>query len=258
MVGRIAPLSSPPVLPFPSFPPANLFRACASGSRASALSFPHFRHCTETRKCPSVSPLLATLTHSCSRKSFPCHFYENTRNGGASTPPGHPLLRRRLRRITPLSPVPSVDCAYFPSPRRCAPSSYKNFSVRSVPLWQSILCFHTPLPRSARGTNSFSRNPFVFTLICVARGCHPNSSAPARPSGGSPWQIHSFQAFAASLSTFSTSRPLFSATCSLFSEKQGGGGGYGSRGMAKFQPSETMASRRSEDFIQVNSDNSDR
>ena len=37
--------------------------------------------CTETQKCLFVSPLLATLTHSVSRKSFPCHSYENTRDG---------------------------------------------------------------------------------------------------------------------------------------------------------------------------------
>src|SRR6266852_5627923 len=37
--------------------------------------------CTEAQKCLSVSPLLATLTHSLSRKSFPCHSYANTRDG---------------------------------------------------------------------------------------------------------------------------------------------------------------------------------
>ncbi len=40
--------------------------------------------CTEAQKCLSVSPLLATLTHSMSRKSFPCHSYANTRDGGAT------------------------------------------------------------------------------------------------------------------------------------------------------------------------------
>jgi len=48
--------------------------------------------CTEAQKCLFVSPLLATLTHSVSRKSFPCHSYANTRDGGASAPPRHPLL----------------------------------------------------------------------------------------------------------------------------------------------------------------------
>jgi hypothetical protein len=31
-----------------------------------------------------VTPLFATLTHSCSCKSFACHSYENTRDGGAN------------------------------------------------------------------------------------------------------------------------------------------------------------------------------
>ena len=43
--------------------------------------------CTEAQKCPSVSPLFATLTHSVSRKSFACHSYANTRDGGVTPPP---------------------------------------------------------------------------------------------------------------------------------------------------------------------------
>src|SRR5216683_6864408 len=43
--------------------------------------------CTEAQKCLFVSPLLATLTHSVSRKSFPCHSYANTRDGGATLLP---------------------------------------------------------------------------------------------------------------------------------------------------------------------------
>src|SRR5260370_1736306 len=37
--------------------------------------------CTEAQKCLSVTPLFATLTHSVSRLSFPCHSYANTRDG---------------------------------------------------------------------------------------------------------------------------------------------------------------------------------
>ncbi len=43
-----------------------------------------FFRCTEAQKCLSVTPLLATLTHSVSRKSFPCHSYANTRDGGVT------------------------------------------------------------------------------------------------------------------------------------------------------------------------------
>src|ERR1700676_5366266 len=42
--------------------------------------------CAEAQKCPSISPLLATLTHSLSRKSFPCHSDADTRDGGAPLP----------------------------------------------------------------------------------------------------------------------------------------------------------------------------
>jgi len=38
--------------------------------------------CTEAQQCLPVSPLLVTLTHSLWRKSFPCHSYANTRDGG--------------------------------------------------------------------------------------------------------------------------------------------------------------------------------
>src|SRR6266849_6872200 len=143
--------------------------------------------CTEAQKYLSLSPLLATLTHSVSRKSFPCLSYANTRDGGVTPPPNflsplvYPerLLRRAtrhsplalttfkintcksvskqatltpfrintyekrggrgvpvfsaspasslqasslqnlMRHVAPLSPVPSFDCAYFPSPRGC-------------------------------------------------------------------------------------------------------------------------------------------
>jgi|ERR1700682_142651 hypothetical protein len=42
----------------------------------------HFVSCAKTQKCGSASPLLATLTHSLSRNSFPCHSYANTRDDG--------------------------------------------------------------------------------------------------------------------------------------------------------------------------------
>src|SRR5260370_16822684 len=51
-----------------------------------------FSRCTEAQKCLFVSPLLATLTHSLSRKSFPCFSYANTRDGCASARPLHPSL----------------------------------------------------------------------------------------------------------------------------------------------------------------------
>ncbi len=44
-------------------------------------------------------------------------------------------FRRRMRHVAPLSPVPSFDCAYFPSPRGCTPYALP-ISRR---LWQTQL-----------------------------------------------------------------------------------------------------------------------
>src|SRR5260370_20200690 len=51
------------------------------------IPFRELVRCTEAQKCPFVSPLLATLTHSASRKSFPCHSYANIRDRGATATP---------------------------------------------------------------------------------------------------------------------------------------------------------------------------
>src|SRR6266849_2160943 len=72
------------------------------------IPLPELARCTEAQKCLSVSPLLATLTHSVSRKSFPCHSYENTRDGGTPTLPRRASLPRHMRHVAPLSPVASV------------------------------------------------------------------------------------------------------------------------------------------------------
>jgi hypothetical protein len=49
--------------------------------------------CAETQKWRFASPLFATLTDSLSRKSFPCHSYANTRDGGVPIPPNSiPIL----------------------------------------------------------------------------------------------------------------------------------------------------------------------
>ena len=41
--------------------------------------------------------------------------YKKTGEGG--TPANRRYHARRMRHVAPLSPVPSLDCAYFPSPR---------------------------------------------------------------------------------------------------------------------------------------------
>ena len=42
--------------------------------------------CAKTQKCPPVSPLPVTLTHSLSRNPFICHSYANTRGVGITVP----------------------------------------------------------------------------------------------------------------------------------------------------------------------------
>src|SRR6266852_5403059 len=59
---------------------------------------------TEAQKCLSVTPLFATLTHSVSRKSFPCHSYANTRDGGATVP-------NFFVAPSPLTSARSVSCS---------------------------------------------------------------------------------------------------------------------------------------------------
>ena len=108
--------------------PVNLLQPLCSLFTAPALSFQQLAasfcktpgvgvplrtgRCTEAPKCPSVSPLPATLTHSVSRKSFPCHSYANTRDRGVTptkffSPLVYPerLLRRATRHL-PLALTP--------------------------------------------------------------------------------------------------------------------------------------------------------
>jgi len=58
--------------------------------------------CTEAQKCRSVSPLFATLIHSSSRKSFACHSYANTQDGGATIPAACYSTSRDLLSATSL------------------------------------------------------------------------------------------------------------------------------------------------------------
>src|SRR6266851_7650509 len=73
-------LFSPPSLYFQSL--------AASFCKTPGVGVPlrEFARCTEVQKCFLVSPLFATLTHSASRKSFPCHSYANTRDMGVTAP----------------------------------------------------------------------------------------------------------------------------------------------------------------------------
>ena len=60
--------------------------ACALFDKNTGGGIPrqHFVSCAETQKCLCASPLPATLTHSLSRNSFPCHSYANTGDMGVT------------------------------------------------------------------------------------------------------------------------------------------------------------------------------
>ena len=140
------PLLGPLLLPtrLPSAPFAN-DRTFTQSACFCSLSFslstvdcrPFFgsRPASEAQKWRFVSPLFATLTDSLSRKSFPCHSYANTRDGGGTTPPisnsnfPRPLFSwtyelHYLRTI--LSSEPSA----------LLPAWCLTASLRSVPRWQ--------------------------------------------------------------------------------------------------------------------------
>ncbi len=147
--------------------------------------------CTEAQKYLSLTPLLATLTHSVSRKSFPCLSYANTRDGCASArllhpslPPSHaprgasiPCSLTRLR-ILPVATgawgewateFPSLSRRQFttrqrwPSPGawRKRPATCRGFSLCSIRmLWsfnfRAIDRRHTPQLRLRPSKGFFS------------------------------------------------------------------------------------------------------
>src|SRR5229473_1522283 len=106
--------------------------------------------CTEAQKCLSVSPLLATLTHSRSRKSFPCHSYANTRDGGVT--------------VAPVSASVSL-CLSFQAPSLQPPASRTatmNF-MNTKALGLAILCL-LPVAAAAQTADE------ILAKVLAARG----------------------------------------------------------------------------------------
>ncbi len=83
---------------------------CIVSTQSDANPRPrHSLFCFHAPKRFSVTPLLATLTNSASRKSFLCHSYENTRSGMG---PVQIFLLRNYSLLTThysLSPLESAD-----------------------------------------------------------------------------------------------------------------------------------------------------
>jgi len=68
-----------------------------------------------------------------------------------------------------VAPVPAHISKFPPHSPQCAAASLLTTHHPLPTLFLPPLCFHTL-------TNCFSRNPFIFTLICVAPGCHLSAS----------------------------------------------------------------------------------
>src|SRR5579859_876516 len=120
-----------PLTPFPPTFPRDLFTSFADVSPLRPSFFPqpgmYPQPCnfpcraSKAQKHHFLSPLFATLTDSLSRKSFPCHSYANTRDGGATPPPifsAGSKYRRKSFRIR--------------SYRKCACKSYRMRSYENT------------------------------------------------------------------------------------------------------------------------------
>jgi len=191
MVGRIAPLSSssPPVVPFPSFLPANLLRACPSGRRASVPSFPQRPIVVRpSGRLNSRRLILLQTLCRCQNGQVLCN--QANPNSFAKTPgwgchrafEPNPPYARHMHHVTPISPVSSVDCAYFPSPRGCTQAILPALGL-SASLWQthsfqalaaSLPFFSAPRPLFSIGCSLFSKNTRVggvhacIRALCIA------------------------------------------------------------------------------------------
>src|SRR5713226_6788648 len=104
--------------------------------------------CTGAQKCLSVSPLPATLTHSLSRKSFPCHSYANTRDMGVTAAPNFcSSLLSDFSRHSPLSIRPLFSYS-------CKSTFLHRFPFTSL-----------QISRRCGGTPSVSRHPFTQSVF---------------------------------------------------------------------------------------------
>src|SRR5713101_2155144 len=181
---------------FDILPPSRFFQPIPKWERRYSSDPAGFIKCLDKVAVVMVnSPMLARrLHHSPRRNSFPCIalrtldlslrsfsaprpffsttctlFSQNTRVAypPASTFTSAPFrLRPHMRPVAPLSPVASVDCAYLPSPRGCAPQR------PLYPLWQSK--FARPL--FSYSYKSLFPQPLSFHIHTKPRGCHPRQT----------------------------------------------------------------------------------
>jgi hypothetical protein len=134
--------------------------------------------CTKGQKCGFVSPLFATLTHSLSRKSFPCHSYENTRDGAGIVISQSPILS--VRSV----PVPAPTRSGWQIP--CSQKLAASLSSLCALFCTGFLCFQelaasfakTPgwgVPATFLATRRFS--PLAYAERPLRRATFPLLSA---------------------------------------------------------------------------------
>ena len=112
-------------------------------------------------------------------QSFAASFSETP---GVGVPPHiRPSLRfrRHMRHVALLSPMASVDCAYFLSPRGCTYPHGTPPYVFRIPL----VCGRPNLPPARRG------GPFVFIFLRIAFPATSFFSQPSTLPGGFPFSF---------------------------------------------------------------------
>ena len=139
--------------------------------------------CTEAQKCLSVTPLLATLTHSVSRKSFPCHSYANTRDGDATVAPISASVSLCL------SFKPPVSSLQPPASRLKSPGSVGGYALPILPVRSVFLC---ACPTSGRRASAC---PETWSGWQVPFFLQPPVSFPLRQYTGAIAPKHSFREY---------------------------------------------------------------
>ena len=115
--------------------------------------------CTEAQKCRSVSPLFATLTHSVSRKSFACHSYASTRDGGVTPPP--------ISASVLATPILFALCFHSDT----NPFSRKSFLFKSIQIPRGCHLRGLRAPTSVASV----LKPFLVGPNCRLRDCRGTS-----------------------------------------------------------------------------------
>ena len=127
------------------------FRTLSKNCRVpSARLSKFFRYRSRDAKLHASKPFRMNTCKSVSKQrtltTFRINTYEKRGEGGTQHPA--PSFRPHMRHVAPLSPVASVDCAYFPSPRGVYPCALQ-ISLRLRQTQLRTLIFFRRLLRGA-------------------------------------------------------------------------------------------------------------